>query len=318
MASSSYPYAAGRIMVLEGGLISEADIERLQPLPYETARKQLLDRGFGPGAAPGADVDELAALELADTWRVVDDLSPDPALTDLFKLDVDAVNLKQLFKARLLETPPTQPLLPGAFDPELLRRCVESGNFSELPESLGAPLTELLRAWEKSGSDVAGLSAGIDNAIYGYTFAVLKQKKNALCERYFRAKADHTNLVSLLRARALSWRAGKLERMLVLGGQIPLTRFTAAAELPADALYAALRLDELSAINDDLKLALELYSKTGNIADVSALLQQRLFSVIEAERNDSFGIGPVAYYLLRRLNVVRAVRVLFAAMRPTR
>ena len=46
MPSDNYPYAVGRIKIIEGSLLGESKLARLNELSYAEALKQLNDWGF--------------------------------------------------------------------------------------------------------------------------------------------------------------------------------------------------------------------------------------------------------------------------------
>ncbi len=312
MPSDNYPYAVGRIRVLESSLLDEGKRARLRELPFAEAVRQLSDWGYAADYPVRTDPDGMIAFRRAEVRALIADLTPRPRLTDLFYLDIDATNIKLLMKNHLLggENYDDVELAQGVFDPELLRDCVQSGRY----EPLGPALDEALRAVDaemKKRVDPRILSAGVDNAFFAHIHAVLAQEKNAFCTRYFTGKIDFQNLLGVLRARELGWDETDFRPMVIPGGQISADRLLAAVSGDEEELGKYLFVGECA---DEIRKAVSLY-KSGSLEQARDLIEASQLALAEKERYDAFGIGPIAYFLLASEAECRALRVLFAKKR---
>lgn len=311
MPSDSYAYANGRIKIIENALLEDQQLQRLRELPFEAAVRQLGDWGYAADYPVREDVDALIDFRMREIHVVVDDVTPDKALTDLFWLSLDAVNVKYLIKARMLGSADAgqDELEKGVCDIALLRDCVQQQDYAPLGEPLAALLTEA----DAPNPDAApkDMSAAIDRAFYRYIFDVLKDKHNPFCTAFFTAKADFANLLSLLRSAALGWPAADMAEMLVPGGDIPREIFVQAYDLDAEKRAEMLAAGSQT---ETIKQALALLETQGATA-VSDLFNAALLHMAANERFDSFGIGPIAYFLLRGTEECRTLRVLFARKR---
>ena len=103
MPQPSYAYACARISALEKSLFGKEAVRRMAEGSMEDALRMLSDAKYGnlPDAT-GEDTERMIESVRRQTAQTIRDLSPDPALTDLFLLQTDAHNLKVLVKARLL------------------------------------------------------------------------------------------------------------------------------------------------------------------------------------------------------------------------
>lgn len=316
MPSANYPFAVGRIKIIENSLLGESKLARLGELGYAEALKQLNDWGFSAEYPDKTDVDALIDYRRKDIRNTVFDLTPNPELTNLFWLEFDAINLKLLLKSGLLggnDSIDVSALTGGVFEPSLIRDCVDTKKY----EPLGEPLCESMNEVEKRmklSADPRVLSALVDRAIFGYIFNSLKKNKNAFCINYFKEKADFTNVTSLLRARALKWSAGELSDMLIEGGSIETKSVLSGLEVPADKLA---KLFSSSEAGGEIKSALALYN-SGSVNSAAESLEKALLSTVRDEKNDSFGIGPIAYYLLMGEYECRALRRMFAKKRAAK
>ncbi len=319
MPSDSYPFAVGRIKGLERSFLDPAEFSRIADLPEYSAVKSLADSGYGQDATDKTDPDALISAEM-DTLRLtIEELTPKTALTDLFFLSQDAINLKLLLKARLLEEEVVDDELAfGLYDAELLKKAVENKDYSELPEKLAEGLDEVETAIAKKAElgvsvDPFTVSAEVDRAIYQYVFAQLKKLRNSFVSKYFKAKVDFTNVLSLLRARSLRWEKERFELVFIDGGELEKKEVLNAYDLPVDGMERAINFGS----NDRaIKRGLSAYLNDNNsVFAASAIFDDALMEIAASERNDSFGIGPIIHYLLKKMDEGKRLRVLFARKR---
>ena len=304
MAQVSYPFAVGRIRVLETRLLDSGKWVRLREASREDAARLLAESGYG-GGKPGAkaEPEQLIRAETEETHRVIAELSPEPAWTDLFLLPTDAHNIKAIYKGKVLGQDVSRLLVDGGtISPELLRICIENGEYSMLPPAFGAVL-------EKEYPDLLRFSAAVDRAVFEHIRQVLKKKKNPLLSRYFEAQVDFTNVVSTLRAVRLHWDGEKLETVLLPGGTIPAETFPAALTVPAEGLSAALAKGENASAIDRV---LGDYLQSGDITQAEQRFTEERIALLKNGDDSAFSIGPIVCYLMQRETEARQLRVLFA------
>ena len=312
MPSDTYPYAVGRIRVIESTLLDRSKLARLEELSYESALKLLCEWGYAADYPIKTDADALIAFRRSEVRAIIEDVTPDKTLTDLFYLDMDATNIKLLIKSRLLgnEDFESSELSVGLFDISTLRECVHSMDYSPLGEALAARLCAAEDVLRKERNPRL-LSAAVDAAFFSYIADVLEGHKNEFCSRYFAAKSDFTNILSVLRARALNWDSIELRPMFVPGGAIEEDTLCTALESDGEKLASLLARGENS---DAVAKALKLYSG-GSAEEARSVLNDHLLDMARNERFDPFGIGPIAYFLLASESECRTLRVTFAKKR---
>ena len=158
------------------------------------------------------------------------------------------------------------------------------------------------------------LSASVDKAIFTHIAAVLKKRRNAFCSNYFTNKIDYTNVLSVLRARALGWDETDLAPMLAPGGRLDEPTLLAALSAAEEQLPALLA----SGFNaEGLRRALELY-RSSSFEAARDQIDESLLALALEGRYDSFGIGPIAWFILASESECRTLRVLFAKKRADR
>lgn len=294
MPSASYPYAVGRVRVLEQSLLGDDKLKRLSDAPRGEFARLLGDWGFAAECPIRNDVDALVEWREHDVREIVADVTPDPALTDLFFMDIDAANIKLLIKSREMGDQELPDLQKGVWDIELLKAAVKARDYSPL----GQPIGGLLDKADCHPFVPQLLSARVDSAIYTQIFSILKTSKDRFCTAYFKLKADCSNMTSVLRAKALGYSREQLMPLLVPGGSIP-------AETLAEALTAESGGFHGIGLPDKFVSAAE----APNAGERIDLL---LTEFGQQNAYDSFGIGPVVNYAVTALGECRAIRVAFA------
>jgi V/A-type H+-transporting ATPase subunit C len=310
MASNSYPFAVGRITGLSAHLLDEKMWNRLIEANEKDALRILIESGYGTNAKEKTQIEALVDAELSDAYQVAKEIAPEPELINLFLLPEDAHNLKILLKG-LHQRMDTKNLLhPGGSIPiEQLLNAFEANGGSDLP----SPIEETIAALMDE-EDPMMISAGVDRAIFAHIQDVLaSQKKNyALVRNYFALKIDCNNMLAIVRGNALKWDARKVQKMMIQSDTLNLETLLAAVGLSNDQLSKVLARGHH---RDALRKMFDQYAQNADIGQLEQAMDQLTFSVIKESRNDSFGIGPIVYYLLRRENEAKALRVLFAQKR---
>lgn len=315
MPQESYPFAVGRIKVLETRMLDRAKWNRLRDADTREGYDILIESGYGASAQKNGDVELLIAAELADTRALIEEITPAPRITRLFLLPTDAHNLKALFKARLLGIDPDDVLMQGGlFPPELLKAAVSAQDYAALPEPLCGALTALETALAEEPSPRL-LSAAVDSAVFQYILKELKDAHDKTVTDYFRLKIDFLNVESLIRGIALEWDQEKLRPLLIEGGYIPAADYMPSLSLPKEQLPRAFGRSKSAPF---VEAALEEYFQSGDVSAAVRRMDDALARLTREGRFDSFGIGPILCYLTEKEAEAKALRMLFAAKRAGR
>lgn len=282
----SFPYAVGRIRALEGGLLDRARWNRLIEAPDGRQALRLL-REFGYGGSADT-LDGMIRRELEDAQSLIREISPDPELTGLFLLRVDAHNLKALLKARLaaLEAGPLL-LQGGKYPVDLLEACVKADSF----KALGGALARELEGVEAI-REPRLLSAAVDRAVYTEILETVRRRHAPLLREYFETQAACLNRLAVLRGKRLGWDAKTLSPMLL---PVPPIR----EDEPVPALPVSLEEDD-------------------SPAQAEQKVNRALTAILRRERHDAFGIAPLIWYLQARRNEASSLRILFTQKREGR
>ena len=208
---SGYPYAVGRVRALEDSVFSREQYSRLIAAGRDGFLRVLAELGYGAGAEADA-LEPMIDAELREVKALMDEIAPEPALTDLFFLEYDAHNLKTLLKARIVGADADPLLLScGVFDREVLKVCVSADEYSMLGKEF-EPLEKL-----EGVTDPGAISRAVDSAVYAHIFAALKKRKAPALEEFFRLKAGCANALTKLRAKKLGLSDEATAKLLIEG-----------------------------------------------------------------------------------------------------
>ncbi|NLJ41599.1 MAG: V-type ATP synthase subunit C [Clostridiales bacterium] len=312
MPLPSYPYAAGRIFVLENKLLSRDRVERMAEAPTgEEALKVLAETEYGAGIAEiegPHDYESLLSFEIRRIHSLMAEISPDPETTDLFFLKYDFHNLKVLLKSRYLGEEQDRLLITAGvtLSIELLKTAINEKDYAMLPPYLAEVLEEIDEAMDKI-IDPGKMDTMLDRAMFLHIFDLLKRRKNRFAQDYFIRQVDLINIRSFLRIRKIGEDFRFLENLLLPGGKLDEEFFAAAMEEPTENIGDRLKDSEYS---QAVSRGLEDFIKTGSLAVYERLVDDYLLNWVKAARWNPSGIEPVIGYLLAKENEIRIIRII--------
>ena len=312
MPQPSYAYACARISALEKSLIGRDSVRRMAEGSLEDALRVLTDAKYGnlPDAT-GEDVERMIESVRSQTAQTVKELSPDPALTDLFLLQTDAHNLKVLIKARLLNAGEIALLEGGLFSGEQLSAMVAEAKYAALPEELGTALLRL-EAKLKISPEPQLVSVFVDYGYHAHCLEASKSVKEPFVRQYFAALCDFNNVITFLRMRAMGAQKEDLKDVLLPGVGVKADALVNAYELSAESLTRAL---SESVVKQALQDGLNRMLATGNIAMLEKARDDYLLSLVNSHRHESMTIFPIVGYYLARDREAKAVRLILTVKR---
>ncbi len=318
MPQPSYEYAIGRISVMSTRLLNQSQLRRISEAPtVKEAMALLVETGYGEGNVTEeelitGDIDLIIREQMNIARRKIIELTPDGDLTGLFLLRVDTHNMKTLLKARLLGEDATPYLRDGGhFSLEVLTSAIAGKNYSRLPKIYA-------QAWDKIEADLARgvvdpmhFSAMLDGAMFSYAQEILTARgEKGFVRKYFTARADFQNTLSLVRARLLHWDEDKLKELLLACGDIDRKTFLDNVETPLEQLPARLNRGSCGA---DISQTLNDYVQTRDIATIAAAMRTKLMDILREVKWDNSTLGPIIGYLKARDAEAQALRVIFGS-----
>ena len=312
MSQESYLYASARISALEKGLLSEETIRRMAEGSLEDAMRQLLDARYGgmPDATPD-DCERMIEAERQKTVRVIAEVSPMPALTDLLLLRTDAHNLKVLLKSRMLGRSDADFLEGGLYTREKLTACVQSANYRGLPADFSAALYALEQRL-RTDPQPQHISVAVDYGYLAHACTVAAALDMADAADFVSALCDFSNVLTFLRLRAMGAGREDMKDMLLPEGGIRHRTLLEAYDLFADSLARALTGSKANAA---IHKGLNAMLASGSIAALEKERDNYLLSLVKGRRYENETIYPVIGYYLARDREAKALRLIITAKR---
>ena len=312
MPQPSYPYACARLSALQKGILDAATLRRMADSSLEDAMRVLLDVRYGniPDATP-SDCERMIDAELRAAAQEIRELSPNPALTDLFLLETDIHNLKILIKARLLGENDPEWLDGGLFDREHLVKYLNDADYRQLPIPVAAALTEL-DAMLRVGVAPQKISVQLDRAYLRYAIETANKCDEPFARVYFAALCDFNNILTFLRMRAMGAPREDMRDMLLAEGGIRRKALLDAYELSYDSLNRVL---SNSVAKDALIAGLAEMQRTGRIGALEKARDDYLLSLIKPHRYDVTTIYPIVGYLFAKRREAQAIRLIITVKR---
>ncbi|MBR0206579.1 MAG: V-type ATPase subunit [Clostridia bacterium] len=310
MAQKSYAYACARVSALSKRLLDDTALKRMTEGSMGDALRILIDDRYGnlPDAGEG-DGEKMIERELIAMREEIKSLSPEPAITDLFLLQSDVMNLKTLIKARLLDQKDVTWQAGGLYEREALEKAVSEQDYSLLPADMVPELTALEKRLATSVEPQL-ISIALDRAYLRH--ALKTTERNKAFSHYFKAKADFDNVLTFLRVRAMGGGRGMLRDVLLVEGGIPFKALYEGYDLSVEGFG---KIVESSVCRRPLAAALDHMYGTGNIGEVEKARDNYLMSLISAHRHDAMSLYPVVGYILAKEREAQNVRLILTVKR---
>ncbi|MDL2217331.1 V-type ATPase subunit [Christensenellaceae bacterium OttesenSCG-928-M15] len=313
MPQSSYIYAVARIRALETGLIGKDRMHRLSEGTLDDVVRMLVETGYGDmPEATADDCETMIARELTKANKLMQEVTPEQAVTDLFLMKADIHNLKVLLKARLLGNKEEPLLLEGGlYQTDLLVTAVRDRNYRSLPKALKEELNTLEKTLQVK-ENPQQISVALDRAYHLHAREVLKKHKNEFAGKYFNALADFDNVNALLRIRSMGGTKENLHEVLLPVGDVTHSAILSAFDQPFETMSKQL---STGAAGGAIALGFEEVQRTGQNSAMEKARDNHLMRLIKKGKYDMDSLQPVLGYYLAREQEAKCVRLIVTAKR---
>jgi V/A-type H+-transporting ATPase subunit C len=300
-----YTYAVGRIRALENRLLTRTDFGRLlDAQDLSQALRILSEMGYtvpedAAAYEPVLMAENEAALGLLE-W-----LSEDPPLTDLFRKRYDFHNLKVLLKAKHSGQDLAGAIVDlGTLPSEILAEAVLAGE----PDRLSEPLASALRAAEELFSE-SQRPSDLDHAVEGVQYAdmsdVLSEMDNRFLDAWLAWEVDLLNVRSFLRFRWLQEDIRTFPDILLSGGSLDWDFFRTIREEPLESLGQVFQRTSYGRVVSD---GIEQLKVHGSFAPLERGCDDLMMELLRTSGRTSFGPEPLAAFVLLKEFEIRSVR----------
>ena len=277
----------------------------LDAASFEEAAKLLTDCGYADLSQAGAGEIEAALTQRRN--QILDELeqlSPERAIVDLFRIKYDAHNAKALLKSEAMGVDGAALYSrSGRFAPEKLQELYHEERYSELPESFGKALAEaksiLARTANPQLADFV-----LDRAMFEEMLAAAKATDCPFLTGYVRLLIDSSNLKSLVRTGRMHKDADFLRQVLLPDGNVDEDRLQAAGDGEGlAALFAHSPLEQAAARGAEALSG-------GSLTAFERACDNAVNTYLRAAKLVSYGPEAVAAYLAAVEGEITAVRMI--------
>lgn len=300
-----YPYAIGQIKAIENKILDRSQYLKLMKTEKDQFLKALADIGY---STYSDQLEDMIIRELKQTKQYLDEISPEKRYTDLFFFASDALNIKAIYKKKVFGISHLDIYQDtGTLAKDDLKKAILDGDLSAFSKEYQALFIKI----NERIQDVTNpriLSARIDDAIYGFIMDRLRFSQAQALKTYFASSADFANVLTFVRSRRLNWEDGEFTEMFLHQGMIPLSVFTSAYQASIDTVIRLFR----DYYNEKLSQGLKQYYETKDLGRLERHFDKLTLELMKEYRYDSFGIGPIIYYYLKKQAEAKNLRLLYS------
>ncbi|WP_130836207.1 V-type ATPase subunit [Lachnoclostridium sp. Marseille-P6806] len=303
MAKDSYIYAVARIRSHELQLLNAAFMEQLLAAPDEAGCLRLLsEHGWG---TPDMSAEQMLDGETEKTWELIRELVGDLSVFHVFLYENDYHNLKAAIKEAC-----TGGRHPGiyvensVFPACMLEEAVESRSFGDLPEHMREPAERAMDTL-LSTRDGQLCDCIIDRAALCAIRKAGAETGSELLALYGELTAAIGDIKTAVRALRTGKSLEFLRTSLAPCATLDEARLSEAAE----------SMEALVAYLDTTIYADAVPELEKSPAAFECWCDNYLIRRIRPQLSNSFGIDPLAAYILARRMEIRSVRIILTGKR---
>ncbi|MDI9493289.1 MAG: V-type ATP synthase subunit C [Bacillota bacterium] len=309
-----YVFASSRVRSVEKYLLSRDKVEAMMDSKTpEDALKILYDVGYGDGSdtLPPSQFETLLKEEIRKVYSFVRGIAPDEAELYPFLYPYDYHNLKVLLKAEFLNIDP-QPFLvdTGTVPAARMTVLVRERNFVGLTDKMRNGILEVVDVYSRT-KDPQLIDFILDKACYEEMLESAKAGGSQFIVDYVRLQIDIINLKTFVRCRQMGKSWDFFSQVFIDGGRIQEKLFTGSHDEPYEQFAEKLIPYGLAVPMSEGGAMLR---ETGGFTALERLCDNRLVEFTRAAKHVTFGVEPLAAYLIAKEAEIRTVRIIMTGL----
>lgn len=315
-SNKDYVFASSRVRGAEKNLLTREKAEKMADSKSpEEAMKILLDLGYGAEEETENDgedkVDALLAQELLKTYDFILGIAPDRDDFRTFLYPYDYHNLKVLLKSEFAGIDGSASLIDiGTLGPERLTVMVRERSFTAMSSAMRDAVLEAIDVFSRT-KDPQMIDFIFDGACYAEMLAAAEQTGNSFIKNYVKLTIDVINLKTFARVKAMKRPWDFYQRVFLPGGSVPEKLYTAGYDDSWEQLAEKLLPYGLT---DAAALGGAAIRETGRFTTLEKLCDDRIMDFAGDAKYVSFGIEPLAAYLIAKEGEIRLARIVLAGL----
>lgn len=305
MSANSKIYSNAVAKFLEGKLLDADKFKRLSGADYNDAVKMLIDYGYGDGTAyEGIDTDELINAETNALIVFADEYAPAKSIFDALTAKYFYNSVKAAYKEKVSGIS-----AKGAAADFFMKTVdeVKSGDYSDLPDELSVLLEELDEQNLDNPLNSRTIDESITSAMYASCLKNSKKIGSTGYKKYVLAEIDGRNMLAAFRAVRAGVDLNIFNEMILSGGKITSEEFAVLFDKGSDAF--------LRVIDDDNYDTAKLLSESTDFSSFERDLDEYLFSLTVAGRENMTKSDPFINYFLAKESELKTVKILLTCIK---
>ncbi len=296
-----YVYAVARIRSAELKLFDKTVMDQLiQARSADECIDLLLEKDWGKGSR---NADEILSTEREKIWELIDELIPDRQIFSIFRMPDDYSNLKAAIKESVMDYDyPGIYISEANIDPMLIRQAVKERNYQELPDEI-ADLAATAHSLFLKTRDGQLCDIVIDKACIEAMLKAGAESGNEFIKMYAELVAVSSNIKTAVRAANTGKDRNFLEKAICDCPTLPAEGLIKGALNGTDGICSYLMSTDYSEAVGELKKSPAAFERW---------CDNLIIGKIRSELYNSFGIGPLAAYILARENEIKSVRIILS------
>lgn len=300
----NYVYQVARIKAFELALF---DAQSINNLCSFTSVDELISflKGKDFGSANDKTVRDLLKSERKKLWTSIDEMVSDRSVFDIFRLRNDYNNIKAIIKGSNIDTDVPETLIEETtLDLDFVKECIREKKYSLLKDDLIEPVAKAHDAYIRY-ADAQVVDIIIDKACL-IAIMKAKSKTNVDMLKMYAETMVATSDINITHRAILTKKDKKfLEDALVECDTLDKMMLIDSAEKGMDAFYDYLQ-------NTDYGDGVALLKDSP--LSFSKWLNDRIVENMKNELYNSFGLGPIAAYIVARENDIKNVKMIAACI----
>ena len=304
MNKEAYLCLSAMLRAREGKMLTADRAARmLEAQTFEDCAKLLGDCGYEDmGGLNAAGVDAALSARRAALFQEIENLVPDKALVELFRLKYDYHNAKTVLKAEAVGTDPLRLMsVSGRVAPEKLKSAWDEERMSELPKVLGAAMVEAGSTLARTANPQLA-DFDLDKACFAEMKAIADGLDNTFISGYVRLLIDAANLKSVVRTARMHKSADFLSDVLIRGAT-DVDRLSGADADALIAVFAHTPLEKAAAAGGEAMSG-------GSMTVFERACDNAVNDYIRGAKLLSYGPEVVVAYLAAAENEITAARMI--------
>lgn len=303
-------FTNGVIAVKEKFLLKDK-IFKLCDSGAEEALRVVSESGFGKGAEAASvyEYEKLVSADEADIDGFIREYAPSRAEAAYLLSPRDFHNAKAAVKARFGGLGTENMLAPAGLIPaEEIIDCVNSDSYAPLGSVLGEAVKEAVSLFsDEHGAEVSGAEIGMifEKALYRHLHET--SAKMGLLKKLLEAKADMTNILTVLRSVEEEYAA----KCYVTGGKLTEQQLASLFEEDTE---KAVKAFERTPYYDFVKKCISDKAAGLPLTTAERLLESYETEYFTAKKYELKKSQPFLYYVFRRRAENANVRILFVCL----